>query len=233
MEILDAQGTSGGSHRSLHDILNNGYTFSIGDALNEGLDIFKAQIGGFIGYTAIMILISLVTSGLVVVSLILSGPLAAGFLIMAHNIKTGQRQDFNVFFDGFKHIGPLILYSVVTFLIVAFGLVLLILPGIYLAVAYSIALMLIVFRNMQFWDAMEWSRKILTRNWWKVFAFIIVLAFLNLAGILAFGIGILFTIPISYCASYSVYMQITRGTGEHYEGEPSHAGNPDPGRYQK
>jgi uncharacterized membrane protein len=233
MEILDAQGPSSGAHRKLHDILQNGYSFSIGTAINEGFDIFKKQIGAFVGYTAIVVLIGLVSSGLVVVSLILSGPLTAGFLIMAHHIKTGQRQDFNVFFDGFKQVGPLILYSVVSFLIVALGFILLVLPGIYIAVAYSLALMLIVFRNLPFWEAMEWSRKIVTRNWWKVFAFVIVLVFLNLAGVVAFGIGVLFTIPISYCASYSMFMQITKGSGTAGEEEANTGESPDAGRYQR
>jgi hypothetical protein len=211
MEILDTPSGSNDSKRPMQDLLDNGYGFSIGDAISEGYDLFRVKMGEFIGYTVVVILISLAASFIPFASVVIGAPLTAGFFIMAHRIKTNGDTDFGVFFKGFDHFVQLILYSIVASILIAIGVVLLILPGIYLAIAYSLAIFFVIFYKMEFWDAMEWSRKVVTKRWWKVFLLIIVLAFINIGGMLAFGIGVLFTIPLSQCALYSAYRQIVKG----------------------
>lgn len=213
MEILDTPVSSGGERRRLDDILTTGYEFSIGDSISEGFDLFKLKMGEFVGFTVLFIAVLSIASFIPFGSLLVSAPLTAGFFLMAHHLKTRQDTDFAVFFKGFDKFGPLILLSLVSNVLIIIGVFLLVIPGIYLAIAYGIAIPLVLFYNDNFWDNMEWSRKIVTKNWWKFFGFFIVLAFLNLGGLIAFGIGILFTIPITYCALYVAFDRITQVSG--------------------
>lgn len=214
MDILDTPQGSNTSRKTPQDLLDHGYDFDIGDAINEGYELFRVKMGEFIGYTVLVILISIAASFIPFASVIIGAPLSAGFFIMAHQVRIKGNTDFGVFFKGFDHFVPLILYSIVASLLIALGFVLLILPGVYLAVAYGLAIFFVVFYKMEFWDAMEWSRKVVTKRWWKFFLLLIVLAFINLGGALAFGIGVLFTIPLSQCALYSAYSQIVKGNND-------------------
>lgn len=212
MEILDIPGSEPGAWRKPEEILENGYQISIGDAISEGFDIFKEQVGSFVGYTVVMLIISgiasYISTRIPFVQLLVGGPLAAGFFVMAHQIKTNGDTDFGLFFKGFEKFLPLFLYTLVSSIFIVIGTFLLLIPGIYLGVAYSLGVPFVLFYKLEFWDAMEFCRKIITREWWSFLGLIIVVFFINLGGLLAFGIGILFTIPISYCAIYAAFRQV-------------------------
>ena len=141
-------------------------------------------------------------------SLLVSGPLTAGFYIVANKISKGEPYEFGTFFKGFDFFVPLLLYSLIAGIFIALGLVALIVPGIYLAVAYTFVPLFIVFGKMEFWDGMELSRKFVTKNWWNIFGFVLLLFLINLAGTLAFFVGLLFTIPLTYCAIYAAFEDI-------------------------
>ena len=108
-------------------------------------------------------------------------------------------------FEGFNYFGNLVLASLIMGIFIAIGTFLFIIPGIYLAVAYSFTILIILFLEFEFWDAMEASRKIITKNWFMVFALILVLAILNAVGALLFFVGLLFTIPFTYCVIYFAF----------------------------
>ena len=85
---------------------------------------------------------------------------------------------------------------------------LLLLPGIYLAVGYMLTTFLVIDHRMEFWQALETSRKIVTKNWFAFFGFSFVLFFINLLGALVFGAGLLVTIPVTACATAIAYREI-------------------------
>ncbi|HQB22525.1 MAG TPA: hypothetical protein PLW23_09095, partial [Bacteroidales bacterium] len=57
----------------------------------------------------------------------------------------------------------------------------------------------------------ELSRKIITKNWWSFFGFLIILFLINCAGILACGVGVLFTLPITTCMMFVAFEDIVGG----------------------
>lgn len=87
--------------------------------------------------------------------------------------------------------------------------ILLLLPTLYLGVAYQWAYMFVIFYGFNFWDALEYSRRIITRNWFIVFAFSIVTGLIAAAGLLLLCIGILFTLPATWCMQYSAFAAVT------------------------
>ena len=69
------------------------------------------------------------------------------------------------------------------------GFICCIIPGIYLAVAWMFTLPLIVDKKLDFWSAMELSRKVVTKHWFHFFFFGIFALLYFFLGALAFGVG--------------------------------------------
>ena len=68
--------------------------------------------------------------------------------------------------------------------------------------------MMVVDRKLTFWDAMETSRKVITRNWFPLFGLTLALILLNAVGMLAFMIGVMVTTPITFCILTAAYDDI-------------------------
>jgi len=189
-------------------LIQQGYETDAGTYIRRGWEIFQENIGMFIGYTLITIAISVAAAFIPFGSLLVSGPLTAGFYIVANKISKGEPYEFGTFFKGFDFFVPLLLWTLIGGIFIALGLVALIVPGIYLAVAYTFVPLFIVFGKIEFWDGMEFSRKLVTKKWWDIFGFVLLLMLINMAGALAFLVGLLFTIPLTYCAIYVAFEDI-------------------------
>ncbi|MCK5463748.1 MAG: hypothetical protein V3V53_17075 [Bacteroidales bacterium] len=189
-------------------LIQQGYETDAGTYIRRGWEIFQENIGMFIGYTLITIAISVAAAFIPFGSLLVSGPLTAGFYIVANKISKGEPYEFGTFFKGFDFFVPLLLWTLIGGIFIALGLVALIVPGIYLAVAYTFVPLFIVFGKIEFWDGMEFSRKLVTKKWWNIFGFVLLLMLINMAGALAFLVGLLFTIPLTYCAIYVAFEDI-------------------------
>jgi uncharacterized membrane protein len=97
------------------------------------------------------------------------------------------------------------LVGLIKWLLTSLGLVLCILPGIYLAVGYVFAVPLVIDKRMEFWPAMEVSRQVVHRHWWSMFGLVIVLALVALAGFVVCGVGALVSIPVASASLMYVY----------------------------
>jgi uncharacterized membrane protein len=144
----------------------------------------------------------------VVASVVVSTPLLMGNFIVSAKLLQGLAPEFRDFFTGFQFFVPLLLLSLVAGIFIGIGTVLLIIPGIYLAVAYLFASNLVVDRRLDFWPAMELSRRTVNPQWFAYFAFMLLLALLNLGGALLLGLGLLVTIPVSFGAVAAAYADI-------------------------
>jgi len=160
---------------------------------------------------------------MIVFSTLLAPPLYAGFYLVANKISRGEEVMYPDFFGGFRFWIPTAVISLLTQVLIAIGLIALIIPGIYLAVSYLFAIQMGIFGGLDPWSAMEWSRKLITRNWWRFFGLLLVLGLLNLVGFLLAGIGLLFTIPFTFLVLYAVFEEITREVFSEEEPSTTHA----------
>jgi uncharacterized membrane protein YedE/YeeE len=103
---------------------------------------------------------------------------------------------------------PVFLTALVSGLLIGLGSVLLVLPGIYLAVSYLFAQLFVVDKNLGFWSAMETSRRLITKKWFSFFGLGLLMFLLILAGLLCFGVGVLATIPLGSCVLTAAYEDI-------------------------
>jgi uncharacterized membrane protein len=184
----------------------------LGDYFKTGWEIFKQYPLAFISFFLINILIHLILYEIPwlgsVVAFAISTPLLFGNFIVSAKLLQRQTPEFRDFFAGFYFFVPLFLLSVVTSVFILIGLILLIIPGIYLIVAYMFASYLVIDRGLDFWPAMELSRRTVQPRWFNFFVLMLLLTLLNLAGALLFGVGLLLTVPLTFCIMTVVFQDI-------------------------
>lgn len=207
------------------DLFNRDYEVKIGEYFSRGWAIFKQKAVLFILYTLLLAVIlgllaqlpspvgmrssgeDAVGGGNIIANILLPIFLA-GYYFVAFQIARNRPIEFSDFFKGFGKFLPIFLTSLVSGLLTGLGFLLLVLPGIYLAVAYAFSQPFVIDKNLGFWDAMETSRKLITKKWFSFLGLLLALFLLNLAGTLLIGIGLLVTIPLTYCIIAAAYEDI-------------------------
>lgn len=225
----------------LRDALAQDYRISIRSCVRRGWGLVRGNFWPLVGISALIwVLLAiahsagvLITSGHdrtngggSVLGLLVSGPLIGGLYFFFLQKLRGQPVAVETAFAGFSsRFLHLFLGSFVSFLLTGLGFLCLILPGIYLWVAWTFTLPLIIDKRLEFWSAMELSRKVVGRHWWKLFALVLVLALLHVVGFFAFCVGILVAAPIATASLMYAYEDIfgqlaptsepTAGVGPH------------------
>ena len=68
--------------------------------------------------------------------------------------------------------------------------------------------LIILDKRLDFWQAMELSRKVVTRHWWQVFGFALVCLLVMICGMLLCFIGVFIAMPIVKAATVYAYEDI-------------------------
>jgi hypothetical protein len=160
------------------EILANRPTLHIGSCMSRSWHLLLANFGVIFGATALVWLIATVCERLPLVQYaywLISGPLYGGlFLVLLHRMRN-QPAKVGEVFDGFRlDFVQLMLVGLVSTLLQKIGFCLCILPGIYLLVAWQFGIPLVADKKLEFWSALELSRKVATRVWFQVLALLIV-----------------------------------------------------------
>jgi hypothetical protein len=108
--------------------------------------------------------------------------------------------------------------------LVVLGFICFILPGIYLMVAWDFSLALVIDKGLDFWSAMEVSRKVISRHWWKFFGFVLILLLLKLAGFLFLLVGVFIAAPIARASLMYTYDDLFGAAGRTPNPAPAVAG---------
>jgi hypothetical protein len=143
-----------------------------------------------------------------VVTQVVSMLFIAGLLFMGIRKVAGDTVSWKMIFHGFSFTGKIIVVTILQFILVSIGFLLLILPGIYLAVGYAMAIPLIVDKNLSPWQALETSRKAVHKVWWKVAALYFVMSLLFLVASIPLGIGLIWVWPMMMVAAGVVYHRL-------------------------
>lgn len=198
----------------LQRIIDSGVDFNISSIIDKAWEMFKARAMFHVGFAFLISTIQLfftlyLEDYVFIYSIFLSPPLVAGFYLVANRMSQGEYVDFQNYFDGFKYILPLIIVNLITAIFIVAGIVVFILPGIYLGVGYVFSLLFVLFGGFDFWPAMEYSRKLVHTNWWKFFGFLLLLLLINIGGFLCLIVGLLVTIPLTYLSIYVLFEELT------------------------
>ena len=148
-----------------------------------GLAFFFVGLVGmipFIGWIAMILLIP---------------PLVIGFVRFNAKCVRGQSATLGDCFSGFDVFGSSMLVYLLMGVLVLLGIVLCILPGLYLAVALVFAWNLHAERRGSAWECIEMSRQAVTAHWGWAFLLMFVGSLLAYAGLIACIIGVFATLP--------------------------------------
>lgn len=156
--------------------------------------LFSDDIGNFIPYTFVVLLTLLLTRLVgpigILANMLLANQLIAGYFVAGVSLERGQKNGIGIYFSAFEFVQNISLFSLLQFLVnfilflpflfivgykmFRFDLLgqeaypywtfLLLLPMIYLSIAWRWAPALMIFYHMGIWQAMETSRKLITRN---------------------------------------------------------------------
>jgi uncharacterized membrane protein len=180
----------------------------------KGWQALQPSFGPIVGFFIVTFLINFALAFVPIlgslVSVLINAPLSAGYTIVVLAILRGRSFTFSDFFNGLgnKYFLQLFLISLVGGLFIFLGFLLLIIPGIYLSISYTFAIQFAVDWDLEFFDALETSRKLVSKKWIEIFVLLLVIGLMNIAGALLLGLGLLVTIPLSLCIIVSAYDDI-------------------------
>lgn len=132
-------------------------------------------------------------------------PMLLGILIMGIQRSVNATINPTSVFLYFHKTFNLFLTVILMYIMIMIGFILLILPGIYLSVAYYMALPLVAEKDMSPWQALEISRKAIGHHWFRMVGFMIVSGIIIAISIIPFGIGLICTLPLSIIAYGILY----------------------------
>ncbi len=193
---------------ALEAIAARDYEIRIGAWIGRGWEIFKANFGVILGAHVVMILLVFAAGMVPAGSLVLTGPIMGGMIMLIFTALRGRTPEFNELFAGFKQFVPLMLVNLVRSILILIGLVLCLLPGLYLGIAYLFSMFLVIDKKAEFWPALETSRKLIHKHWFGFFLFMLALTGINILGMLALCVGLLVTGPLTMCALCAAYEDI-------------------------
>ncbi|WPR76079.1 hypothetical protein [Algoriphagus sp. NG3] len=195
-------------------IIDSGVDFNIEEILSKAWEMFKSQALFHIGFmamiAAIQVCFTLYLKDITFLyTIFLAPPLVCGFYLVANRQNQGESVDFQNYFDAFKYWWNLVSTNLISSVFVILGLILFIIPGIYLAVGYMFSLLFVIYGGFDFWTSMELSRRLVHTNWLKFFLFGLTLLALNIAGFLFLMVGLLVSVPMTYLAVYILFEELT------------------------
>jgi hypothetical protein len=202
------------SKKSVDDfrsLIERDYQVTVTKWLKKGWGLFTKDAAPAVVFTIIAVIVYAAATLLIpfgIGSMVISIPLLAGFIIIALMLCRNQKTEFVRFFWGFRHLVPLLLFTIVSTTFILIGMMLLVLPGIYAAVAYLFAPYIIVDKNTDFWPAMEISRRKVNKHWFGMAVFCVVLLAINAIACIALFVGLFVTIPWTLYALTIAYEDI-------------------------
>ncbi len=141
-------------------------------------------------------------------------PLGAGLFMLSLKLVVAAPVEVTEIFQYFGKVLTLVGATLLMYLMIVIGMCLLILPGIYLAVAYAMTIQLMVEKDLGPWEAMEASRKAITHHWFGFLGLFILVFLVIVVSILTLGIAFIWTLPFILLLKGVLYRTVFGYEGE-------------------
>lgn len=203
--------------------------FSIGKEISYGWETAKAHLPFFVVIILITGIVNFapnilvqnmqkdvpVLSGLLSLVLwVVSMLVSLGLIKITLKIIDNKKTEIVDLFNGYPQLLNFVVASIIYSIIVVVGLILLIVPGIIFSIKYHFYSYLIVDRNMGPLEALKKSGDITKGSKWQLFLLGLACGLVNLVGLLALGIGLLITVPLTMLAYAHVYRKLLGTSGK-------------------
>jgi hypothetical protein len=166
------------------------------------------EFGPLFGVTALMLLLTTTVlyaasrvnlyTGSYLFNALVQTPLMAGLFCFYLKKIRGEIASVEDLFAGYRMaFMPLLLAALIKGILIGLGALFCILPGLFLSLIWAFTTPLIIDKRLEFWPAMETSRQVVMQNVFPFLLLFLLSAGIFLSGILACGIGFIFTAPLS------------------------------------
>jgi type IV secretory pathway VirB2 component (pilin) len=135
-------------------------------------------------------------------------PLWVGVIFIGVAIASGRPASPKSIFSWYDLTLKLFFTYLLMGILILLGTLLFVLPGIYLAVSYQLALPLVADKKLGPWQALETSRKAVTRNWFTFFTLWLVVCVAMLASLVLLGIPLIWVLPAFVIGFGIVYRDV-------------------------
>lgn len=203
--------------------------FTISGSISYGWEATKSHLPFFV----VIILITLAVNflpNIIVQNMQKEVPLLAGLLSLAlwivsmlvslGTIKISlkifdkKKAEIADLFNGYPQLLNFVIASIIYAILVGVGFILLIVPGVIFGIKYHFYSYLIVDKNMGPLEALKKSGEITKGAKWQLFLLGLACGLVNLVGLLALGIGLLITVPVTMLAYAHVYRKLLGSPGK-------------------
>ncbi len=195
----------------------------LGSLLSRSWRTFKERFGLCLGAIAVYLLIQLlmsigpkdswIDSTLRILSFFISGPLSAGLYMFYLRVVRGEQADVTMIFEGFGIFRKAFCVSFLMILLISIGTALLVIPGIILYVGLFPGMYLILDADYSITDTLRKAWDMTRGSRWQIFFVCLFLVFVNLIGLAALGVGVVFTGAYSMLVSAYMYEELFRNGG--------------------
>lgn len=144
-----------------------------------------------------------------VASFVLGFVIDAGLVYILLRLHDGKEVKVSDVFSQYPITFRYFVASVIYALMILLGLLFLIIPGIYIALRYQFFNYSLIDKQGDIVSSFKRSAEITEGHKWHLFRFVLALIGVNLLGLLALGVGIFVTIPLSMLAVVYVYRKLS------------------------
>ncbi len=134
-----------------------------------------------------------------------------GLIRMALNLVSGREVSFSMLFSGGKNLLPALVANLLFYAVFIIGLLLLVAPGIYIALRYGLFMYAMVDRNLGVMDSFAHSSKLTTNNRGNLFLLGLLGILILIAGLVALCVGLLFAMPVFFLSWIVAYRWMQYG----------------------
>lgn len=224
-----APAAAGGGEKTVSNEAAPNYDFTIGGILKEAWQKTSGVKGPIWG-AAFLVLLVIIAMGIAswLLSPMLGGdgdnlalsaalqititvaiyPLMAGVMMIGIRHSVGLPVSWKVAFGYFSYLLPIVIVAFLSTVLTFVGFLLLLLPGIYLSLAYMLVIPLVVDKGMRPWPALEASRKAIHQCWFKVFGLYFVMVLIYLVSMIPLGLGMIWTLPMFVMVNAILYREL-------------------------
>lgn len=200
----EASRATASSHNIILETMDVSYApdLSVNSLFSRAWAIFREHLGFVL---AVFLIYALLTGGVnyfsddllgglgSLIGIIIAGPVTAGAYAVALGLVRGEQPEIGEVFAGFREFGRALGVYILQSLAIVVGMILLIIPGIYIAVALAPAMYLVLNDSLGVTDTLRKAYAMTEGYRWQIFIVGLALILVNILGLIALIVGIIFT----------------------------------------
>lgn len=194
-------------------------TLNGNEAIAFGFKTVTSNVSFFLGIAGILFVANIVIPSLLrsssngeslanLVSWLISAFVTLGLARIGLLAVDKKPYTFKDFFTFGSVVVPYFMAMIIFQVAVFLGIIVFVIPGIMIAIAWMFYTYLIIDKGVQPLDAFKQSAAMTKGYRWPLFGIVLLLALINVGGALLFGIGLLITMPATAIAVAHLYRQL-------------------------